>query len=526
MSCITNTEDFFPAILEVRNPYNNIPLSLRDLYNFYFFLKTQNYGIPVLLHGFFMSNFSVPTYIMDYEILLRDKAIKDHVMRGTAKMLYPSVFRMLLFYNKCFHNIQIAKGFPMKTLVDVMRPYLLLYFYVLHYAQDFPKRFESEEILERRLNLFDYICPNFGSRVRSTSILHVMHIPNTMDDASFHMLFSEFGEVIITPISPIRGDDIWASRYVAFRSLDSADSAFSKLQGYCYEDIEVKNGMKINRVDRIPRRETVRIEGLHPPRVSYSASYPAFHKVKSFDTLTPVIPKILTMTDEEDILFNCIEEYGTVDAWCGDNDDADDIDDGMYVGQYYSMLNDRARPKFKRSARRRFRRARSPSESVMFSSDEENVSTGEQPVANTTSTSSDCDIDHEVMMAAVSHSSDGSLASSASIDMSIISETDAAEAMLRMTAAGAEKEEGEEKKEEEEEEEEEEEDIYDMLSHDMATLSMSDVRVDRHLHTVNTIYGRLNEMISEHDVAIRVIDEENEVMTDASDSDIDSDDDL
>jgi hypothetical protein len=49
---------------------------------------------------------------------------------------------------------------------------------------------------------------------------------------------------------------------------------------------------------------------------------------------------------------------------------------------------------------------------------------------------------------------------------------------------------------------------------------MSDVRVARHLHTVNVIHGRLSEMICEHEVAIHQIEEEEYgVMSDASDSD-------
>jgi hypothetical protein len=55
----------------------------------------------------------------------------------------------------------------------------------------------------------------------------------------------------------------------------------------------------------------------------------------------------------------------------------------------------------------------------------------------------------------------------------------------------------------------------------MVALSMSDVRVAHHLHTVETIYGRLNDMVSDHDTAIQQIEEEFGVMSVASDSDDD-----
>ena len=91
MSCIENTDEFFPDILDIRNPYNNIAFSSCDLYNFYFFLKTHNYSIHPLLHGFFLSNFDVVRYVEDYEVLIRDKAINDHAMRGIVTVLYPTV---------------------------------------------------------------------------------------------------------------------------------------------------------------------------------------------------------------------------------------------------------------------------------------------------------------------------------------------------------------------------------------------------------------------------------------------------
>jgi hypothetical protein len=164
MSCIENTDEYFPEILEVRNPYNNVPFTKCDLYNFYFFLKTNNYGIPDLLHGYFLSGFDNDSYIDKYEILIRDKAIETKAMCGSSEELYPLVFRMLLQYKKYVTSIFISKGFPKTTLVNAMRPYLLLYLNSLYYAQDFPKRYQSETTLIYKLCQFDKISPFFGSR--------------------------------------------------------------------------------------------------------------------------------------------------------------------------------------------------------------------------------------------------------------------------------------------------------------------------------------------------------------------------
>lgn len=164
VTCIANTESFFPEKLEIKNPYSNIILSDSVLYNFYFFMKTHNYSIPDLVHGYFLCGFDYDKYLSKYEILIRDYAIEQRIMRGNVDKLYPVVFRMLIQYRDIISNVKISYGFPKKELVDIMRPYLLLYYYHLYYAQDFPRRYESEEELRDRLKYFSRFNPYFGQR--------------------------------------------------------------------------------------------------------------------------------------------------------------------------------------------------------------------------------------------------------------------------------------------------------------------------------------------------------------------------
>ena len=489
MSCITNTDEFFPDILVVRNPYNNIPLTLCELYNFYFFLKTRNYGIPVLLHGFFMSNFNTPKYIMDYEILIRDKAIHDRVMGGSTKLLYPTVFRMLLRYRKCIRSIQIAKGFPMKTLVEVMRPYLLLYFYVMHYAQDFPKRFESEQLLENRLSEFDYVSPNFGKRTRSTHLLHITHVSPNMDETAFRNLFEKFGEIEIIFIPASVENNTRSSGYVIFADLDCADRAFHSLQSFCYYGVESEDVIQIDKIDKLPDKNNIRIEDLSPPRVQYNASHPVFHRMKSLTVSTT--DDIITFTDQEDVLFNRIEEHGTVDAWDESNNE-NECDDGMYVGQYYSTMSN-MKYKHARCCNRPMR-AMSESSTSISECDDCSVSDEESSMEMDTTSQTDIDIDNDVM--------------TASAIMSRILET---QEEIRTTSTAS------------RDQNHEEEEVCDTLTHEIAVLSMSGLRTERHLQLAETIYERLNNMTCDHDVAIRQIDEEFNMITNGDESDSDSD---
>ena len=258
MSCIANTDEFFPEPRQVNNPYNNLPLSNCALYNFYFFLKTRNYGIPALLHGFFLSAFDEKKFVLDYEILIRDKAIEEYVLHESVVVLYSLVFRMLVHHNRIHgltsNSIQIAKGFPVKKLVEAMRPYLRLFLFTLYYVHDLPKQHTYADDLWEKLAKFSSVCPNFGERIETAD---------------------------------------GAAKYIATRPVFQRDS------------------------------------------VAYGVATDIdFVEVKK----------------EEDVLYNRIQEMGMIDAWCADGKNASDYEHGSYVRTYY-MIIDRKNRRMRRSPR-------------------------------------------------------------------------------------------------------------------------------------------------------------------------------
>jgi len=164
-TALSNSSNFFSDILILKNPYNNVPFNKSTLYNIYFNIISKTFIVSELIHKFFLSNFDIDKFEKDYEYLLREYSIQNYVKNTNCDMLYGSVLLMLDQYNYNIINdddtIKIHYNFPKKQLVNIMRPYLLLY-YTHKYSLINIKKMDSKHILYKKLNDFYTFNPNFG----------------------------------------------------------------------------------------------------------------------------------------------------------------------------------------------------------------------------------------------------------------------------------------------------------------------------------------------------------------------------
>lgn len=168
-NALANSPNFFSEPLITKNPYNNVPFNKSTLYNIYFNIITKTKIIPELIHKFFLSNFDINKFEKDYEYLIREYSIQKYVKNSDIDILYDSVLIMIDFYND--HNlfahindrIIIHDDFPKKQLVDIMRPYLLLYF-LYKYSLISTKKIDSKILLYKKLNDFYTFNPCFGKK--------------------------------------------------------------------------------------------------------------------------------------------------------------------------------------------------------------------------------------------------------------------------------------------------------------------------------------------------------------------------
>ena len=168
-NALSNSPNFFSEPLITKNPYNNIPFNKSTLYNIYFNITSKTCMVPELIHKFFLSNFDIINFEKEYEYLIREHAIDKYVKNTDIDILYNSVLTMIDFYND--HNlfahitdrINIHDDFPKKQLVDIMRPYLLLYF-SYKYSLISTKKMNSKILLYKKLNEFFTFNPYFGKK--------------------------------------------------------------------------------------------------------------------------------------------------------------------------------------------------------------------------------------------------------------------------------------------------------------------------------------------------------------------------
>ena len=166
-NALSNSPNFFSDPLITKNPYNNIPFNKSTLYNIYFNIISKTSILPELINKFFLSNFDLDKFGNENEYLIRDHAIKKYVKNTDVDILYISVLEMIDSYNDIYYNnertIKIDKSFPKKQLVEIMKPYLLLYF-SYKFSLITTKKMYSKIILYEKLRQFYLFNPLFGRK--------------------------------------------------------------------------------------------------------------------------------------------------------------------------------------------------------------------------------------------------------------------------------------------------------------------------------------------------------------------------
>lgn len=161
-TALSNAPHFFVEPLIAKNPYNNIPFDKSTFYNIYFFLRKTDYKMPILIEKYFLADFDITSFYFENESIIRDIAIHNFVFKSDTKLLYPSVINMINKYDTK-NILTISEQFPKNKLVDIMRPYLHLY-YITKYSFMFNKKENAYAELTYKFKQFIKFNPKFGRK--------------------------------------------------------------------------------------------------------------------------------------------------------------------------------------------------------------------------------------------------------------------------------------------------------------------------------------------------------------------------
>ena len=163
-SNLSNCAGFIPSLIVSKNPYNNLTFNVADLYNIFFFLRWNNYIVPELFQGYFLSNFNVYQFRNNYESIIINAHIKNYIYNSHCDTLYPIFLDMWENYYQITKKIVIDETFPKDKLINIMKPYLHLYYTGLYATNGTYKQCCADFTLRKKLIRFRNCNPKFGRR--------------------------------------------------------------------------------------------------------------------------------------------------------------------------------------------------------------------------------------------------------------------------------------------------------------------------------------------------------------------------
>jgi hypothetical protein len=165
---LTNPQGFFSNPLCIKNPYNNLPFGKNVLYYIYYFIREKtniasNIKYTELFFKFHDCNFNLTIFLSKYEYLLREKIIENCINNSTNDKLYTDIMMMLRIFNSknIKNRITIDDKFPKKKIIEIFKPYLVLYING-NFSLIPSQKYKASCELEKKLKKFQKFNPLFG----------------------------------------------------------------------------------------------------------------------------------------------------------------------------------------------------------------------------------------------------------------------------------------------------------------------------------------------------------------------------
>ena len=184
---------FIASPLIVKNPYNNMPFDRSILYNIYFFIKSRDFKIPILLHFYFLSNFVLNEYTKKNESIILEEYLKKFVRNSSVDTLHTHILKMIEQFNdENQKKILIHKEFPKDVLVDKMRHYLYCYLLYLYDSHNFNKSNYYYLLWDEKMKQLQRTNPEFGRKIFHTKNKYNFKFGKKFEPYSFNDICINF----------------------------------------------------------------------------------------------------------------------------------------------------------------------------------------------------------------------------------------------------------------------------------------------------------------------------------------------
>jgi len=165
-ACCTTEDSFELCSKYSQNPYTRENLQNIVLYRFYFHvLLYSSIPIPTWFQYFFREHFSLVPFTLKYSCMLKKRAIYKYITSADHNDAgFVNDIRHLIKHNIYTKRWKIDPEFPLSILVDVMRPYIYLFYLTSSADASLDLILYYKTLLNSKLNRLAIFYPCFGRK--------------------------------------------------------------------------------------------------------------------------------------------------------------------------------------------------------------------------------------------------------------------------------------------------------------------------------------------------------------------------
>jgi len=162
---LSNTDMMFSMPLTIKNPYDNQPIAIHNLYNIYNFFKYNFINIPLIFQLYYLSNFNINRFQIENEVYIRNYLITNFLNINSKQYVIRIIESMLGTFNNRTKNkkkqIILDDEFPKAYIYNTFKDYAHIY-YKNRYTLDISCKEYRSFTWETLLNEFREQNPIYG----------------------------------------------------------------------------------------------------------------------------------------------------------------------------------------------------------------------------------------------------------------------------------------------------------------------------------------------------------------------------